>query len=284
LITFFTIPRPFKGHHEIIQTNAILSWTKLDIECEIIIFGDEPSVIQFAQNNNIKCISNYQSNSYGTPLLDGIWKLANESCKNDLICYINTDIILFPEFPIEVKKIKLEEFLLAGRRWDLDINYKIDFKSDWTNQLKSQINNNGKLHPETGTDYFLFPKNIMPTLPPFAIGRGVWDNWLLRKFKKSSIPLIDGTSILTVHQNHDYSHIKSLTKISPVKGKERLTNLELSNLKYWEILFISDADYLFVNERIIEVKIQKKIKRFLYRYLFLTIKIVAKKLLFIKTK
>jgi len=270
LITFFTIPRPFTGIHDIIQSNAILSWLQIKQKCEIIIFGDDPSVIEFSNQVGVKCITDFKSNEYGTPLLDDIWKSAKSVSSNDLICYINSDIIIFPDFAEKISSIKLDEFLIAGRRWDIDIDELIDFKSDWALTLKNLIEQIGFLHSETGADFFLFPKICMPKMPAFAIGRAWWDNWLFFYFKKNKIPIIDGTNIMTVHQNHDYSHIKSLSNDTTNKGLEREQNKIIANLRYWEDQNIADSNYIF-NDGIKKKPLSKKLFRLYQRYFLTTL-------------
>ena len=268
MITFFTIPRPFTDLHKIIQTNAILSWKNIYPTCEILVFSDHSSISLFCKDNNIKFIENFESNSYGTPLLSDIWKTVKQESINDLICYINTDIILFNDFLERAKTVKFDKFLLAGRRWDLNIKTFIDFKSDWESNLKILIHEKGILHAVTGVDYFLFPKIIMPDMPPFAIGRAWWDNWLLTYFINKKIPLIDGTSITTIHQNHDYNHIKSINSKTTNKGIERDQNKVLANLKNWQIKDISDCTHILVKDKIIKVTTNKKIYRIFNRYFF----------------
>ncbi len=45
-------------------------------------------------------------------------------------------------------------------------------------------------------------------LPPFAVGRPGWDNYLVYRARKLGIPVVDATPVLTlVHQNHGYGHV-----------------------------------------------------------------------------
>jgi hypothetical protein len=44
MITFFTTPKPFRGHIGVIQRNAIESWKRIHPSAEVILFGDEVSV------------------------------------------------------------------------------------------------------------------------------------------------------------------------------------------------------------------------------------------------
>jgi hypothetical protein len=283
VITIFTIPKPFTGLSDIIQRNAILSWQRLHGDSQILIFGDDPSVVKFAKDHNIQCISDFKSNNYGTPLLDGIWRAAHDNAENEYICYINTDIILFPDFVEKTTDVNLDSFFLAGRRWDVKIDFLLEFDSDWILQCKELVHEKGVLHRDSGVDYFLFPKKCMPDMPPFAIGRGWWDNWLLFNFIKRSIPLIDGTEIMTIHQNHDYSHIKSATKNTTHKGIERENNGTIANLKYWQLFYITDSEYILQTGKIIKRPFRQLLNRIIYRYITQSLGIIRNKLGSIKT-
>ena len=41
MITIFSTPKPFSGHNEIIQRNALQSWKRLHQDIEILLFGDD---------------------------------------------------------------------------------------------------------------------------------------------------------------------------------------------------------------------------------------------------
>jgi hypothetical protein len=66
----------------------------------------------------------------------------------------------------------------------------------------------GRLHAATGLDYFVFSRGLWPAIPPFAIGRSVWDNWLVYGARARGAPVIDATAmVMAVHQAHDYTHV-----------------------------------------------------------------------------
>jgi hypothetical protein len=66
----------------------------------------------------------------------------------------------------------------------------------------------GQLHPPTGSDYFVFPNSMFTRLPPLALGRAGWDNWMIFAGRRAHVPVIDATEAVTVvHQVHDYSHL-----------------------------------------------------------------------------
>ena len=83
MLTIFTIPKPFKGHIDIIQTNAIQSWRLLHPICEIILFGDEEGTARTAAAFDAVHVPDIERNKYGTPLLDSIIEKVKNSSDFD---------------------------------------------------------------------------------------------------------------------------------------------------------------------------------------------------------
>ncbi len=212
MLTIFALPKAFKGHDAVIQTNAIQSWRHLHPSCEIILFGDEKGTAETAAKLEIRHIPDVERNEYGTPLVSSLFSSAQKHASYDYISYVNSDIILMSDFVEAFRQINRRLFLIVGRRWDLDIEEPIDFGNpDWESRLKSEIRVRGTLHGVNGTDYFVFPSGIYTDIPPFAIGRTAWDNWLIYKARALGLPVIDATDVVTiVHQNHDFSHITTV--------------------------------------------------------------------------
>jgi hypothetical protein len=210
-ITIFSAPKPFSDPHiNIIQRNAIRSWMDIGPQAEVLLIGDETGLRETAQEFNLILLPDVKRNEFGTPLVDSIFELARQTAKYDVLIYLNADIILFPETRELVESIhnKIAEFLLVGRRWDLDIDREIDFSRDWVTELKEKVRLSGKLRAPTAIDYFIFPSHLFQGIPPFAIGRAGWDNWMIYYGNKQPWPLIEITpSLQVIHQNHDYSHL-----------------------------------------------------------------------------
>lgn len=207
MLTIFTIPKAFRDHTDVIQTNAILSWLRLYPQPEIILFGDDKGTSRIASQLSIRHVPTVQRNEYGTPLLNSIFKTAQDIAHNPLICYVNADIILLSDFIPAVRQVHLPSFLIVGQRWDLDFTEPINFDDKWESRLRTYLAEKGKLHPKSGIDYFAFTRGLYKDIPPFAIGRTTWDNWLIYKARSEKAPVIDATKAITaVHQNHDYSH------------------------------------------------------------------------------
>lgn len=210
LITLFSAPKPFTDPHiATIQRNAIKSWILLP-EVEVILLGEEMGLAETSYKLGVKHISTVDRNVNGVPLISSMFQLARENSTNPLLCIINADMILMPDFVEAAKQVmKLKDkFVLLSQRWDLDITEPVDFTEGWQNRLSSIVNRQGVLHRPAGSDFFLFPKSCYQDIPDFAIGRAGWDNWMIYKASKENWPVIDCTpSVRIVHQNHDYSHL-----------------------------------------------------------------------------
>jgi len=210
LITLFSAPKPFTDPHiAMIQRNAIRSWTLLP-DVDVILLGEETGLAETAQELGVRHISDIQRNVSGTPLISSMFQVARKNSQSELLCIINADMILMPDF-IETAKLTVklkDKFVLLSQRWDLDITKPIEFTNDWQNELRNTVYATGSLHRPSGSDFFLFPKSCYNDVPAFTIGRAGWDNWMIYKARKENWSVIDGTpSLLVVHQNHDYSHL-----------------------------------------------------------------------------
>jgi len=229
MLTLFTIPKPFKGHDGIIQTNAIKSWMQTCPECQIIIIGDDEGSAKIADDLGLLHIPEVERSDYGTPLVNSIFNLAQSIAEFPLLCYINADIILLNDFLPAVKRVPNSPLLMVGQRWDLEVNEIIDFKNrEWESYLRTYLAEDGQLHPKSGIDYFIYSTGLFGDIPPFAIGRTTWDNWFIYKARLMKATVIDATEVITaIHQNHDYSHDAG-GEANVWKGPEALRNQELA--------------------------------------------------------
>ena len=210
LITFFSAPKPFTNPHiAMIQRNAIKSWTMLP-DVEVILLGEEAGLAEAARQLDVQHIPHVARNKSGTPLVSSMFQLAGEHSDSDLLCIINADMILMPDFIEAARKSRMlrDKFVLLSQRWDLDITQPIEFIEGWENRLRSSVFGQNNLHRPAGSDFFLFPASCYTDIPAFTIGRAGWDNWMIYKARKEKWTVIDCTpSVMIVHQNHDYSHL-----------------------------------------------------------------------------
>ena len=219
VITLFSAPKPFtEPHIATIQRNAVKSWILLP-DVEVILLGEETGLAEAARELGVKHIPDVARNDSGTPLISSMFQFARDASQrsnSELLCIINADMILMPDFIEAAKQVlstsrfkrDLQNFVMLSQRWDMDITQPIEFTEGWERQLVSTVRTQGQLHRPAGSDFFLFPKSCYQDIPNFVIGRAGWDNWMIYKARKEKWPVIDCTpSVMIVHQNHDYSHL-----------------------------------------------------------------------------
>jgi len=211
LLTIFTAPKPFTDPHiAAIQHNALLSWSRLDPRVEVLLMGDEEGIAEAAKVHQMRHSHQVRCNQLGTPLISSMFELAREQSSAPFLAIINTDILLFPDIlaAISVAEKRFDKFVLAGQRWDVEINERMPWKANFHLIMKERIYKEGNQHPPMGSDYFVFPRVCYVDVPDFAIGRAGWDNWMIFKARWENWALIDATKDITVaHQQHDYRHL-----------------------------------------------------------------------------
>jgi hypothetical protein len=208
--TLFSTPKKFDGHIAVIQRNAIASWTRMNPAPEIILFGTDAGTAEIASEFGLRHVPTVKCNEWGTPLVSDLFAQAQQLATGAVVCYVNADIILFDDFAQAIAGVAAwsDKFLMVGRRTDLDIKDTINFhQDDWAAQIRNRARREGKLQIARSIDYFAFSRGLYPPMPPLAIGRFWWDNWLLWKARSLQAKVVDATkAVLVVHQNHDYSH------------------------------------------------------------------------------
>lgn len=212
MVTLFAIPKPFRGRVGVIQRNAINSWAMLRPVCQIVLLGDDDGTRDMAKECGAQHVSDVARNEFGTPLLDSVFATAERVAANDVLCYVNADIMLMSDFMAAVTRLagQMQRFLMIGQRWDVDLDRPWDFdQRDWEERLRSYVCRHGAFHDPYGPDYFVFTRGLWQTLPPLVVGRFFWEYWLIFRARSLGVPVVDATrSVMAIHQTHDYAHVK----------------------------------------------------------------------------
>jgi hypothetical protein len=231
VLTVFSIPKPFRGHIGIIQYNAIRSWALLHPDAEVILFGDEPGTAEACRDLRVRHEPEIVRNQFGTPLLNHLFGKAQGIARHDVVCYSNCDIILAKDFTESLARVAewRKEFLMVGRRWDLNITEPLDFSPpDWSGSLQQTALHTGCQRQGNWIDYFAFRGDFCKSIPPFAVGRTAWDNWLIWNARHKGAAVVDASAaVAAVHQNHDYNHHPQGEK-GVWEGEEARTNRQLA--------------------------------------------------------
>ena len=210
-LTIFSAPKPFTDPHiATIQRNAIQSWQHLGDQVDVLLVGEEPGLADVAKEFGVRLLTEVDRNEKGTPLVNSIFDLARQACDSPLLVYVNADILLLPDILEAAKQVsdQVDDFLIVGQRWDLDVRRPLDFSPDWDQRLRDEAQENGRLHLPAGSDYFVYPRALFQDLPGFAIGRAGWDNWMIYYARQQDWLVVDGSpSIFVIHQAHEYGHL-----------------------------------------------------------------------------
>ncbi len=251
MITVFSTPKPFRGHSDVIQRNALMSWKLLHPDAEVILFGDEEGTAEVCKELGIRHEPEVRRNEYGTKYLNYIFDRANELAGHKILCYANCDIMFGPEFrsACELVAKAHPKFLLIGRRWDTDIvePWKFDEKN-WDESLRSLALQKGKQAGPSWVDYFCFSRDLYyKKMPPFLIGRHGWDPWVTWFAHDAGATVIDGSqSIVAVHQNHDYLYLKT-GEVPRHRDAEVSYNWSLGTSSRWHYYDVHSA-----NEKVVD--------------------------------
>jgi len=91
-LTIFTTFKPFFGHINIIQINALKSWLLLVPKPEIYIFGNAPGSKEIAEKYNLRLIPDLQCSPSGAPYANMMFDMVETMSNNSIFAYLNGDI------------------------------------------------------------------------------------------------------------------------------------------------------------------------------------------------
>jgi glycosyltransferase involved in cell wall biosynthesis len=258
MISFAVVPKPFNEQFARLQINSILSIVNLPEENEVFLLGSEEGIEEFAKANSLTHLKDIDYDEFHTPLINSVFMQVMKFASNDIICYINADIIVVPDLINTVKRCseQFKEFLLVSKRWNIDFKEEISFSKGWEQPFLKKIKAEGKLFAPQAIDIFVFTKNIYDCIPAFAIGRSYWDNWLIYEARRKGVPVIDLTDSVTItHQNHDYAGFATLAEIRrSVQGRR---NFFYAGDHFLTIATIRDSTHHYANDEFIETDVKK---------------------------
>lgn len=210
MLTLFTTAKPFRGHIGVIQRNALQSWKRLHPDAEVILFGDDEGGAEACRELGIRH-EPYVEKHKGLNLVNYMFDRAEEISRHAALCYANCDMVLTDDFREALQRVIAlkQRFLMVGRRWDTDVTAPLDFSRDgWAAEARSLARAQNRQRDGWWIDYFAFSRGLYKgQIPPLAVGRVYWDNWMLWYAGQSGAAVVDASrSVCAIHQNHDYGH------------------------------------------------------------------------------
>lgn len=243
MISFFAVPKPFTGHIGTIQHNAITSWLHAAPGVQIILFGDESGTADAAAEIGALHVKHVRRSSHGAPLADDVFRDAAHLATHATLCFVNADIMFRGNVPAAVATAATAApFLMIGESADMSVRAALPFdRPDWRSHLPLDAKSRGPL----ALDFFFFSRKLFEQVPPFALGRARFDNWLVWRALSQGAAVIDATSAVdAVHQRHDYSHLSG-GRQEAYRGPDALSNQALAGLWcYLHLHSVLDAPFV----------------------------------------
>jgi hypothetical protein len=205
----------------------------------VILFGDDEGTAELAAELGVRHVPEIDRNEYGTPLMPSIFRRGQELASNQLVCYVNSDIILGSDFSAATRTLAAEygtkPFLGVGRKTVIPITELLDYDDPrWEAKLRHRAEAEGG-YVTYDSDFFLFQRGLYMDMPGFAIGRCYWSSWIMFDARRRKIPMIDVTrAVLSVEPKHDYSHATSTGGTSRLHGVEfRINKRHFKGCRYY---------------------------------------------------
>jgi hypothetical protein len=211
MLTLFTTAKPFRGHIGMIQRNALKSWTLLGPGVEVILFGDDAGAAEACRELGIRHEPRVEKHESGLNYVNYMFDRAEQLARNDVLCYLNCDIILTDDFLPAIAAVKraYSKFLMVSRRWDTDVTAPVDFSDPhWSTKLRALAHKQNRQRDGWWIDYFAFSRGLYyGQIPSLVVGRVYWDNWMLWYAQQSGAAFVDASkTVCAIHQDHDYGH------------------------------------------------------------------------------
>lgn len=262
MVTVFAIPRPFDGEAALRQRNALRSWRALGLE--VLLLGDEPGVEEEARAHGADHERALPRTELGTPLVSAAFEVAARRAATPFLLYANADVILVGDAAGAVRRIGRDRFLALGHRIELDLGRELAFEAGWAEELLHEARGRGFVDSPFAIDWFLFPRALRFDLPPFAVGRPGWDNWLIARARRLGVPVVDvGSAVVAVHQRHGYAHVPR-GRAGTWEGPEGDRNRELTEGA--EPLCILDASHVLTERGLARAVAPPYLRRRLFRF------------------
>jgi hypothetical protein len=230
MLTIFTTPRAFAGEFDVIQRNAIASWTRLQPRPQILLMGNEPGTAAVCRQLGVEHVPEVRVSDLGTPFADSMIELADERARHLLLLWIAADTLLCDDVMPAVRAVsrRFRRFCMVAGRYRLPHPAPIDFEdAAWQVKLRASVI--GPLVDDVcACDFFVFPRSFWARFPPFLEGRSALDGWMLFRTLETGAALVDATpAVMTVHQDHGYERDAGVTA-GKLSGPEMRYNQELA--------------------------------------------------------
>jgi hypothetical protein len=224
-LTFVSTLKPASAGVDAAQRNAVRSWRDARPASQVLLVGDDEGTAELAVDLGVDHVPEVARNDLGTPLLDDVLRIADREARAGLLCLLNGDLIVSDAFVGAALLLARwrRRFLMAGQCHDVHRAPATSTDAELRVAAEGAV-----LRGPEFLDYFVFPRGLFDSVPPFALGRTGFDNWLVWKAQVLGAPVVDVSRAVTVlHQSHGYRHLPG-GKADAYHGIETRRNWELA--------------------------------------------------------
>jgi galactoside O-acetyltransferase len=170
-------------------------------------------VAEYAAGIGVRHIPDVKTNKMGDLDTSSILEIGQNNATHDIVALLDCDVILlgdFVEVAISVAK-QHEQFLLVGYRRDVNGIEELSFHPGWEHHVHEAFESRGRLFRKAGgSDYSIFRRGFYRDTPPFSLGKGHWDGWMMWYALEKNAPMIDCTDVIcAIHQHHEHRSFRS---------------------------------------------------------------------------
>eukprot|EP00271_Cylindrocystis_brebissonii_P015889 TRINITY_DN3894_c0_g1_i1.p1 TRINITY_DN3894_c0_g1~~TRINITY_DN3894_c0_g1_i1.p1 ORF type:complete len:761 (-),score=55.48 TRINITY_DN3894_c0_g1_i1:693-2975(-) len=224
-MTFFCVPKPYVGEVGKAQKQALFSWLRQKPTPYVVLLGQDKSFYELAGSlpDHIQVEPDIDYTFNGLPQLHSLIARSMVVTTNVSV-FLEPDILLLGDLQLSLQKVgdSFKRWVVAGMRRDVEtfpfrfelaeligvseaerlgatriVNEKGDVVSDA--EVTEYVDSVGKLHTGGGGDFWAWsnvlglPYLCRNPIPPFALDRGRYGNWLLNEMIASGVrDVIDG--------------------------------------------------------------------------------------------
>jgi hypothetical protein len=102
--------------------------------------------------------------------------------------FVNSDIVLLDDPAPMVQAVSrlFEKFVIVGQRINVDFFGRLSSSVlvNLTLLESTVVGPGAKMFSSWALDYFIFSRQMFEEIPPFALGRGAYDNWSFQVMEK----------------------------------------------------------------------------------------------------
>ena len=276
MITFFTAPKAMEGDAARLQRNAIGSWRQL-AGVQVVLVGDDAGVQELAAELGADHVAGVAANEHGTPRLDSTFAAARSVARHRLLCFANADIVMREDLLSAARTLgdRFPSFLAVGESWDAPLEEALDFAAAWEGVVAEALSG-ARRRGAGALDFFLFTDDLFRELPPFAIGRIGFDNWLVWRAHDEGAAVVDVTgAVRPLHQRHGYGHLRGGRDATRHESPEGRRNLELAGAAGGQVFTRYDATHLLTRRGVRRnllrpFRLKERARKAVYRVRLLT--------------